>query len=77
MNADLFRIGRAFQERNGGPRRRPPDQIRHLRILGVRTLVLPPDAAEAERLYAPWNTTGIMLAPIVLGYTTVYLPAYA
>jgi len=75
LNRDLFRIGQVIQDRSGGPRRRPPDQIRHLRIVGVRTVALPPDAPEAERLHSPWNTTGIMLAPILLGYTAMYLPA--
>jgi hypothetical protein len=74
LNSDLFKIGRVVQEKHGGGKRKPPDFIRHLRVIGIRTIVLAPDAAEAERLHSPWNETGILLAPIVLGFTTTYLP---
>ena len=72
VNADLFTVADAVQAKLGGDRRRPPDTIRHLHVRGVRTIVLSPDAPEGETLYEPWRRSGIMLAPLVLGYSTAY-----
>ena len=74
VNADLFTVANAVQAKLGGGRRRPPDTIRHLHVRGVRTIVLPPDAPEGETLYEPWRSSGIMLAPLVLGYSTAFFP---
>ncbi len=72
VNTDLFTVADAVQRKLGGGKRRPPDTIRHLHVRGVRTIVLPPDAPESETLYEPWRSSGIMLAPLVLGYSTAY-----
>ena len=74
VNADLFTIANAVQAKLGGGPRRPPDRIRHLHVHGLRTIVLPPDAPECETLYEPWSSSGIVLAPLVLGYSTVFFP---
>ncbi len=74
VNADLFTVGNAIQAKLGGGRRRPPDTIRHLHVRGVRTIVLPPDAPEAETLHEPWRSSGILLAPLILGYSTAFFP---
>ena len=75
VNADLFTVANAVQAKLGGGRRRSPDTIRHLHVRGVRTIVLPPDAPEGETLYEPWRSSGIMLAPLVLGYSTAFFPS--
>ena len=74
MNADLFVVANAVQAKLDGGRRRPPDRIRHLHVHGVRTIVLPPDAPEGEKLHEPWRSSGIILAPLVLGYSTAVFP---
>lgn len=74
VNADLFSIANAVQAKLGGGRRRPPDVLRHLHVRGVRTIVLAPDAPECEALHEPWRSSGIVLAPLVLGYTTAFFP---
>ena len=74
VNRDLFAVANAVQERLDGGRRRTPDTIRHLYVRGVRTLVLAPEAPECETLYEPWRSSGIMLAPLVLGYSRVFFP---
>jgi hypothetical protein len=74
VNADLFTIANAIQAKLGGGRRRPPDTIRHLHVRGVRSVVLPPDAPEGQTLHSPWRQSGIMLAPLVLGYSTAFFP---
>jgi len=49
-----------------------PREIKYTRLFGVRTIVLPPDSPECERLFEPWSKSGIMLAPVILGFSTVY-----
>lgn len=74
VDSDLFVIAKKIQAKLGGGLRRPPDKIKYLHARGVRTIVLPPDAPEAETLYEPWRSSGIILAPLVLGYSTVFFP---
>jgi hypothetical protein len=74
VNWDLFDAGAEVQRQRGGGSRRPPAWLNHINVLGVQTIVLPPESPDAELLHEPWRTSGILLAPIVLGYTTVALP---
>ncbi len=74
LNTDLFTVANAIRSKLGGGQRRPPDTIRHLHVRGVRSIVLPPDAPEREALHEPWKSSGIMLAPLVLGYSTAFFP---
>ena len=74
VNADLFAVANAVQAKLGGGGRRPPDRIQHLHVHAVRTIVLPPDAPEGETLHEPWRSSGIILAPLVLGYSTAFFP---
>ena len=74
VNSDLFKVANILQEKLGGGKRRPPNKIQHLHVRGVRTVVLPPDAPEGEALHEPWRSSGIMLAPLVLGYSTPLFP---
>ena len=76
VNADLFKIAKDVQEQVGGRELRPPNVIRHLRVIGIRTIVLPPDAPECDLLREPWASSGILVAPLVIGYTTIYFPLF-
>ena len=76
VNADLFKIAKDVQEQVEGRRLRPPNVIRHLHVIGIRTIVLPPDAPECDLLREPWASSGILLAPLVIGYTTIYFPFF-
>ena len=69
VNFELFKVGDVVRAKNGGGQLRPPDEIWHLHVVGVRTVVLPPDSPQAERLHVPWSASGILLAPVILGYT--------
>ena len=73
VNKDLFEIAKVVESRVDG-NLRLPDSIWHLSLLGVRTIVVPPDAPEIERLHEPWGTSGILLAPLAIGYTTLFFP---
>jgi hypothetical protein len=72
LSGDLFEIGKRIY----GDHRRPPNTLTHLRIYGIRTIVLPPDSPECNNLYEPWARSGIMLAPVILGYTKNFFPNY-
>lgn len=77
LSSDLFSIGSEIRKVIGGGNHRPPDELRYLRIYGIRTLVLPPDSPECEQLYPPWSESGIMLAPVILGYPKALFPYYS
>ncbi len=76
VNEDLFEIGRVIKNMISGPKRRPPDELPYLKIFGARTVVLQPDSPDLDKLHSPWSQSGIMLAPIVLGYPTCYFINY-
>lgn len=69
VNQDFLALCQKFPD---GERLRPPDQVHHLHVVGVRTVVV--DAEDASRLAAlhePWATTGVFLAPVVKALTKV------
>ncbi len=74
VNKDMFDIGRRSAERSESRKTRPPDKIFHLSIVGICSLIVAPDSAERESLHYPWSESGIMLAPVVIGFTTVSFP---
>lgn len=77
VGKDLFGIGEHLKHNiRDGKNRRPPDRLDHLKILGIRTLILPADSQDCEKLHSPWNKSGIMLAPVLFGYTTAHFPFY-
>jgi hypothetical protein len=72
LTNDLFKIAKMMGKR----KRKPPRNLQRLRIYGVRTMVLPPNSPECNSLCEPWARSGIMLAPIVIGYTKELFPYY-
>ncbi|WP_313622033.1 UvrD-helicase domain-containing protein [Achromobacter sp.] len=52
----------------------PPSFLPHLRSIGVRTIAVGPDDPVAELLHEPWRSSGFMLAPLLLGFSTVRFP---
>lgn len=57
-------------------RGRPPENINDIRIYGIRTIVLPEESHENNGLHEPWMKSGIMLAPVINGYTDLHFPYY-
>jgi hypothetical protein len=72
LNADFFTIGR---EELGGSLR-PPTRFRHFYSIGARTVSVATDDPVRELLLEPWNHSGFMLAPMIVGYPDVYLIRY-
>ena len=52
----------------------PPSFLPHLRSIGVRTIAVGPDDPVAELLHEPWRSSGFMLAPLLLGFSTARFP---
>lgn len=67
VRTDLYEIAR---DRGRWP---PPNFIPHLRTMGVRSLVLAPDDSRLQLLHGPWRTSGIMSAPLLIGFSSCNL----
>ncbi len=74
VNSDLFKIAKDVKHRHKTPKLRPPNFIPFLHLWGLRTIVLPPESPECERLHEPWSQSGVLLAPLILGYPTISFP---
>jgi len=74
VNRDMFEIGRRVVGRSESRKTRPPLKIPHLSVVGVCSVVLTHDSTERGSLHQPWSASGIMLAPLVVGFTTVSFP---
>lgn len=56
-----------------GRKHRPPSSVRHVKVLGSRSVVLSPDDPELETLHEPWAASGFLLAPCLATFTKIYL----
>lgn len=54
--------------------RKTPKKIHNINAYGVRTIVLPHGSSECNNIYLPWAKSGIILAPVVIGYTKEKFP---
>lgn len=72
VNADLFTIGKKITR--GNTNVQPPRRVDHLAVVSTRSLILPPDSPMRDRLHHPWSRSGIVLAPVVLGFTAMSFP---
>lgn len=52
---------------------KPTFKVKHLRCIGVRTVVLSSDDPRVEDLWEPYCSSGVFLAPIIKGFTQIYL----
>jgi hypothetical protein len=53
---------------------RPPDEIKYLRLIGLRTCAIPPNSPSEGSVYEPFASSGFLLAPMIVGFTSVFLP---
>lgn len=72
LNGDLFAIARVVDGLVNKNRKKPPLEFKHFRSYGVRTLVLSADDPVRETLHSPWRDSGVMAAPMALGYSMCY-----
>lgn len=69
VNQDFLALRLKFPD---GERLKPPEDIRHLHLFGVRTVVLAEGDARLAGLHEPWATHGVFFAPVIKALTTVY-----
>lgn len=62
VNEDLYQVARILN------RSAAPSYLPFIRSLGLRTVVVAPDDPVLERLHDPWRGSGIMLAPMLVGF---------
>jgi len=66
VNNDMFEIAKILNKRF------PPKKLGSLRTLGTRTLVISSSDPIRERLHSPWRDSGFMLAPLLVGFDTLF-----
>jgi UvrD-like helicase family protein len=71
VRSDLRRVALRVDDLIHLGKRSPPDRLNHLRIFGVRTMAVAESSAR-ERLHAPWCDSGLIAAPMVIGYSMAY-----
>lgn len=74
LKEDFDRIISVVEEKSHSSGLDFPAVINDLRIFGIRTLILKPDSPECTALKYPWNESGIMLAPVVVGWPEIVFP---
>jgi len=72
LGYDLFAIAKFVNQLVGLHKTRPPKQLRYLRTFGVRTLAVAQDDPVREQLHAPWRDSGLIAAPMLMGYSMAY-----
>jgi len=72
VGRDLFSVAKFVDQLVKLGRTKPPRQLRHLRLFGVRTVAIAPDNPLREQLHAPWRDSGLVAAPMLMGYPMVY-----
>jgi UvrD/REP helicase N-terminal domain/UvrD-like helicase C-terminal domain len=72
LRDDLWEVAMKARERTG-KKNRPPSTIRYVRVLGSRSIVLPPDDPQLETLHEPWARSGFLLAPRIATFTKAYI----
>jgi hypothetical protein len=71
---DLWNLAERYANERETSRLRPGSKISHIRQVGVRTAVIP--EAQRDAAHAPWRESGFVLAPVVSGFSTIYLNAW-
>lgn len=69
---DLFKIAKFIDQIVHLEKKRPPGRLKHLLSFGMRTLAVSPDDPVREQLHAPWRDSGLIAAPMLMGYSMAY-----
>lgn len=72
LDPDLFEIARYVDKFVQLGKNRPPSQLKYLHTFGVRTLAVAPDETVRAQLHAPWCDSGLIAAPMLMGYSMAY-----
>jgi hypothetical protein len=70
--SDLFEVGKAVRAHQAWRSRlKPAAQIKHMYVIGVRSVVLAADHPHLDSLEKPYSDSGIFLCPILFGFPDV------
>ncbi|MFZ5562348.1 MAG: UvrD-helicase domain-containing protein [Pseudomonadota bacterium] len=69
FKTDLWEIGKAI---NKGNPLTPPERLKFVWIIGVRSIAVVPDSPEGRRLHASYSSAGLLLAPMIIGFTKAF-----
>lgn len=72
LGYDLFKIAKLVDRIVHLEKKLPPGRLKHLYSFGVRTLAVSPDDPIREQLHAPWRDSGLIAAPMLMGYSMAY-----
>lgn len=72
VKQDLWSIARVAATRWGPAALRPPPQLRYIRVVGVRSVVLPEDHPDLTQVHPPFDETGMFLAPVLCSFSTAF-----
>lgn len=72
LTYDLWDLARFIDQHVQLGKLRPPRLLNHLRSFGVRTLAVAPDDPIREQLHSPWCESGLIAAPMLMGYSMAY-----
>ncbi|MEN9678365.1 MAG: hypothetical protein RIS76_4261 [Verrucomicrobiota bacterium] len=73
LHKDLWTACRAMKDRARCTDLRPPDDIKHLRLIGLRTCAVGDDPALLANLREPFASSGFWLAPMIVGFPSIFL----
>jgi hypothetical protein len=71
LTKDLWAIARYLKPEGG---LKVPEYFLNFHSLGAYTIVIPPDSIDLKKLHAPWNKTGLALAPLLSGFPVTMFP---
>lgn len=72
LKQDLWATANKLQKKTKYGKLRPPDEINHLRLIGLRTCAIPPNPAVEGSVHEPFSTSGFFIAPMIVGFPSVF-----
>jgi len=73
LNKDLWTACNLMKQRTHCADLRPPDDIKHLHLIGLRTCAVGEDPAVIGNLREPFASSGFWLAPMIVGFPSIFL----
>ena len=62
---DIVSVGKRTMRRKYAS---PPSHFGECNVYGLQSIILPTGSPEADQLHQPWRDSGMMLAPVIVGY---------
>jgi len=72
INWEIKSVINLFKKNSDNKNTRYPVKIQYLKCFGIRTLVLP-KGEDYQDLHDPWSESGIMIAPVVYGFSHFFI----